>query len=106
MRRPLSDLPSWPRFLSREQAAVYLGVSTDTFDAEVRDGFWPAPRRRGYKGGRLTWDRCALDAIADRDSGLSAVDSPLPLPATGVWGERSNGPATRDRLKGRSKGPT
>ncbi|MDQ1079725.1 putative DNA-binding transcriptional regulator AlpA [Pseudoroseomonas cervicalis] len=59
-----------PRFLSREQAAEYLGVSTGTFDAEVRAGTWPQPLRRGPSGRRLTWDRLALDAAADLACGV------------------------------------
>ncbi len=66
----LSDCPSWPRFLTRETAAVYLGVSVDVFDAEVRAGIWPVPQKRGGKGGRLTWDRVLLDGAADRLSGV------------------------------------
>ena len=96
-RRPsLTDLPFWPRYLSREQAAAYVGVSPDTFENEVARGYWPAARRRGDKGGRLTWDRCALDAAADRDSGLDLADPKLGIPAlTGAWGER----ATRGEAK-------
>jgi hypothetical protein len=99
-RRPaLSDLPFWPRYLSREQAAVYVGVSADTFDQEVVAGLWPGPRRRGGKGGRLTWDRCMLDAAADRDSGLGDGDpfnatQPAVPALTGVWRERGSDGAT------------
>lgn len=66
-----ADCPFWPRYLTRETAALYLGVSTDTFDNEVRAGFWPPPRRRGGRGGRLTWDRAMIDAVADRASGIT-----------------------------------
>lgn len=61
-----------PRFLSRTEAAAYVGVSTSTFDQEVSLGWWPGARRRGAKGTRLTWDRLLLDAAADRASGLQA----------------------------------
>lgn len=57
-----------PRYLNRQQAAAYLGVSTTTFDEEVAAGLWPQARRRGAKGRRLTWDRKLLDSFADRDS--------------------------------------
>lgn len=60
-----------PRYLSREEAAAYLGVSADTFDSEVANGWWPPARRRGEQGVRLTWDRHALDAAADQASGLA-----------------------------------
>ncbi len=73
-----ATLPGWPRYLSREQAALYVGVSATTFDAEVRSGEWPQPRRRGAKATRATWDRLALDAAADRASGLSLPAAPGP----------------------------
>lgn len=72
MPLPLSDYPNWPRYMSRQVAAAYVGVSTDLWDDEVRRGLWPQPRRRGYSGKRVTWDRRLLDLAADRDSGLTA----------------------------------
>lgn len=59
------------RFLTRDQAAAYLGVSARTFDAEVGAGMWPAAFRRGGKSTALTWDRHLLDRAADRLSGLA-----------------------------------
>lgn len=59
-----------PRFLTRTEAAHYVGVGETLFMQEVAMGIWPQPRMRGTKGGRLTWDRKLLDAFADRDSGL------------------------------------
>lgn len=71
-----------PRFLSREQAARYLGVGTTVFDAEVQAGLWPQPMRRGARDGRLTWDRHLLDAWADAASGLHRAAVPtLPHPS-------------------------
>jgi hypothetical protein len=67
-----------PRYLSREEAAAYLGVSADTFDDEVASGMWPAARRRGSKGARLTWDRKVLDTYADQAAGI--LPSPAPEP--------------------------
>lgn len=64
-RFPISDLPYWPRCLSREEAARYVGVSPNVFDSEVTDGKWPSGERRGAKGGRLTWDRRALEMRLD-----------------------------------------
>lgn len=58
------------RFLTREQAAAYLGVSARTFDAEVASGMWPAALHRGARSTALTWDRHLLDRAADRLSGL------------------------------------
>jgi hypothetical protein len=92
----LTDLPFWPRFLSRAEAARYVGVSEDVFADEVAGGHWPQARRRGGKGGRLTWDRLALDAAADADSGLGQIVS-LSAPEPNPWRGRSNGKAERKR---------
>jgi hypothetical protein len=62
-----------PRYLSRIQAAAYVGVSATTFDAEVAAGHWPAGRRRGARAHRVTWDVRLLDLYADRASGLDAT---------------------------------
>jgi hypothetical protein len=59
------------RFLTRQQAAAYVGVSVRTFDAEVTAGIWPAPMRRGGRGGALTWDCRLIDRAADRLAGLA-----------------------------------
>jgi hypothetical protein len=64
----ISGLPYWPRMLSREQAAAYVGVSVPTFELEVSQGIWPQPIRRGMDGSkrpRVTWDRVALDRAID-----------------------------------------
>lgn len=87
-----------PRYLSREEAAAYLGVSPDTFDSEVLAGQWPAARRRGAKGTRLTWDRRMLDAYADHAAGIGpaphaepvAQPDPLPIVAAGIHAPRHN----------------
>jgi len=76
--RDFSRLPGWPRWLSRELAAAYVGVSATLFDQEVAAGKWPAGERRGAKGGRVTWDRQALDLRSDRQSGLSSPEAALP----------------------------
>lgn len=68
----MEGLPDWPRYLGRAEAARYLGVSPATFDTEVAAGTWPAPVRRGALKTKLTWDRKALDAAADRLSGIPA----------------------------------
>jgi hypothetical protein len=77
-RSDAEALPFLPRYLGRPHAALYVGVSVDVFDDEVRAGLWPAPRRRGGKGGKLTWDRILLDRAADRDSGLLDVPAKAP----------------------------
>jgi hypothetical protein len=70
----LAGLPYWPRLLSRDQAARYVGVSPGQFDREVADGHWPPPERRGAvlsaRAGRLLWDRLLLDKRQDERSGL------------------------------------
>jgi hypothetical protein len=68
----IKDCPYWPRWLSLEQAACYVGVSVNTFLDEVEEGKWPKPVRRGKKGARLTWDRHLLDAASDLISGLTS----------------------------------
>lgn len=57
-----------PLYLSRAEAARYVGVGESLFDAEVAAGIWPPPTRRGSKGGRVTWYRPALErAAAERE---------------------------------------
>lgn len=57
-------MPYWPLYLSRDQAAAYVGVSPNTFDTEVKEGRWPAAVNRGAKQTRLTWYRPALEQAA------------------------------------------
>lgn len=92
------QIPFWPRHLSRDMAAAYVGVSVDTFDDEVRKGIWPKGRPRGPKGGRLTWDREVLDAISDRDAGIGQMEEALPPPLD--WGGKS-GQTGKKRNQGR-----
>lgn len=76
-RADLAGMPAWPRYLSREQAAAYVGVSPNLFDSEVAAGAWPKGERRGShrsKRPRLTWDRKLLDRNSDMRSGLIAVE--------------------------------
>jgi predicted DNA-binding transcriptional regulator AlpA len=44
--------------MSRTVAARYVGVGTTKFDAMVKDGRMPKPKR---VDGRVIWDRWALD---------------------------------------------
>jgi hypothetical protein len=94
-RLEFPSLPHWPRFLSRAQAAAYVGVSVDVFDAEVASGKWPPGVPRGAKGGKLTWDRCALDIAADRLSGLGApaATGASLSPEAAAWEKRLNAKA-------------
>jgi hypothetical protein len=75
-RTDLEGLPDWPRGLSGEQAAAYVGVSLPTFLAEVAHGKWPDGERRGPKGTRVVWDRKALDISYDRASRLDLSHGP------------------------------
>ncbi len=52
-------LPFTPRGLSRELAALYIGVGTTLFDEMVADGRMPKPKRINS---RVIWDRFELDA--------------------------------------------
>jgi predicted DNA-binding transcriptional regulator AlpA len=47
-----------PRGLSRTEAAAYVGVSPSLFDAMVKDGRMPRPKRINS---RTVWDRHLLD---------------------------------------------
>lgn len=47
-----------PRGLSRVEAAAYIGISATLFDALVKDGRMPAPKRINN---RKIWDRKKLD---------------------------------------------
>jgi hypothetical protein len=77
-RLALTQLPDWPRFLSLNQAAAYVGVSPAVFLAEVRQKVWPGPRRRGAKAAQATWDKAMLDAAADRQAGIGSSSAPVP----------------------------
>ncbi len=63
-RHALADLPDWPLWLARDEAARYVGVSAEVFDLEVSWGWWPEGRARGMKGGKLTWCKLDLDALS------------------------------------------
>jgi len=110
-RPPLTDLPFWPRLLSRDEAARYVGVSAAVFDEEVRAGLWPPAWRRGARNGRLTWDRKMLDLAADRASGLQGVAGPAPTgPAyseqdAAYWMEKIDATSTRNHAHRRAKVP-
>ena len=65
-------LPNWPRLLSVELAAAYVGVSKTTFLVGVGNT-WPRPIRHGK---RALWDRARLDRTVDAMSGLPASSAP------------------------------
>lgn len=68
----IENLPNWPRILSEEQAAAYVGVSRETFRQRVQDGIYPQQR----EGKRVLYDRKVVDRIEDQRSGLLGTDSP------------------------------
>jgi predicted DNA-binding transcriptional regulator AlpA len=51
------------RCLSRDEAAIYVGIGTTKFDELVTDGRMPKPFRID---GRVLWDVHKLDAAVDR----------------------------------------
>lgn len=67
--------PPCVRLLSRVEAAAYVGVSPNTFDRMMIDGFMPGPKR---VYGRVLWDVRALDAAIDSlpGDGASAQANP------------------------------
>lgn len=70
-RSDLADLPTWPRGLSRIQAAGYIGVGTSKFDEMVADGRMPQPKRIDA---RRVWDIKALDAAFEALPDEAAVN--------------------------------
>jgi excisionase family DNA binding protein len=74
MSRPLSEIRPVPRrALSREEAAMYLGISAGKFDKLVADGRMPKPVKID---GRNVWDIRALDAAFDALSSEVPADNP------------------------------
>jgi predicted DNA-binding transcriptional regulator AlpA len=68
--RTLSEIRPVPRRgLSRNEAAMYIGISAGKFDELVADGRMPAPRRIDS---RRVWDvrelDLAFDALPKEDS--------------------------------------
>ena len=61
--RALSDIRPVPRRgLSREEAAMYIGISPSKFDQLIADGRMPGPRRID---GRKVWDIRQIDLAFD-----------------------------------------
>ena len=76
-----SNLP--PRGLSREQAAEFCGMGPDLFDRQVQAGKLPL----GIKfGGRVVWDRAALEYAFDRLSGISEPEGERSLAKAAIMG--------------------
>jgi len=70
----LANLPDWPEALSREQAAIYCGVSPGLFDRHIADTGKPG-RTGGNRvkpfriGGRVLFDRLQLRQFLSTLSG-------------------------------------
>ena len=77
----LADLPHWPRLLSLQEAARYVGVSINGFKSRIGE-IWPEPIRYGN---RTLYDRDQLDRAVDL---LSRTARPSPKKKTAGWGRR------------------
>lgn len=67
-RRVTSLAATQPRRgLDREEAAIYVGVTLETFDQMVNDSRLPKPSEFD---GEIVWDLVQLDRAFDRLSGL------------------------------------
>jgi predicted DNA-binding transcriptional regulator AlpA len=78
MSRALSEIRPLPRRgLSRDEAAVYIGVSATKFDEMVADGRMPPPLRIDA---RKVWDIRSLDLAFD----AIANENPTPNSWEGV----------------------
>ena len=64
---------SWPRGMSRDLAAAYVGVSPNTFAGLVAAGRMPPPIDLGIR--RNVWDRAAIDEVLDHLSGFAPSSS-------------------------------
>lgn len=67
-RADIGELPNWPRLLSREQAAAYVGLSPNQFIEEVENGAFPQAVRLLSVTRRALWDRLELDAVISAQS--------------------------------------
>lgn len=79
----MTALPDNPRLLGRKMAAAYVGLSPNSFDAEVARGTFPAPVKVACR--RKLWDRVALDRRLDQLSGIA------PSSTSEKWLERFRG---------------
>lgn len=61
-------LAVWPRLLTLQQAALYLGLSPKT----IKNHKSKLPGRRKW-GDKIVFDRCALDKMIDRSEGLRSL---------------------------------
>jgi predicted DNA-binding transcriptional regulator AlpA len=75
--RDWKPLPAPRRGLSRDEAALYVGIGPTKFDELVASGRMPRPKTIGT---RKVWDVQALDIafdeLPDHDPPVSAWDAP------------------------------
>jgi predicted DNA-binding transcriptional regulator AlpA len=64
------SLPNWPRLMSAELAASYVGLPKTTFLERVNARRFPSPLR---EGNRKLWDRRMIDQAIDLYSGLTSA---------------------------------
>lgn len=62
-----------PRCLTKDQAAAYLGMSPDAFEARIRPHVPPLP----ISTRPLLWDIKALDVWLDEQSGVTGALPPI-----------------------------
>lgn len=67
----MSAAPDWPRMMKRATAAAYCDLSEPSFEREVTAGRLPGGV---VFGGKLHWNRTAIDAALDRLSGEALPD--------------------------------
>lgn len=58
---------AWPRRMSKTVAAAYMGIGETLFQKRVDEKLYPAPIE---DGGRVLWDKRALDLLVDAQSGF------------------------------------
>lgn len=88
------SLPRWPRGLSRDDSAIYVGVSISKFDEMVSDGRMPKPKKIDK---RLVWDILRIDAAFDQLPDMPKVSSWADLREGANENHDSAGPKRRDR---------
>lgn len=77
-------LPNWPRGMSEELAASYVGgISVTTLRREVAEGRAPKPHH--ISGRRVVWFIEELDAWMDRIKGQSAPGTTQPKQTQNSW---------------------
>ena len=87
---PEIQVPAWPRGLSEELAAAYIGLSVSSLRSEVRAGRAPQPVRITPK--RLIYLRDKLDAYLDRIAGIAPPSASGATDAASEWDAFLNGP--------------